>query len=195
MVRASKIAVVCVCMLCLVACREKIKEAGISPDDFSKRHLLAAEYAAEIDSVRSSLAESLVSQVADAETFAQVCIPVRNRASELSERTGWQVKQMAVKYRNPVHKADAQAELVMQRFEESQVIRDVWERVVVDGESGWRYFAPIRVEESCLACHGDPDSRPDFVKDGYPEDKAFNFGVGDLRGLYSVFIPDSSANG
>ena len=49
---------------------------------------------------------------------------------------------------------------------------------------------PQVYNSACLACHGANDARPEFVKQGYPEDKAFDFEVGDLRGLYSVFVPD-----
>jgi hypothetical protein len=45
------------------------------------------------------------------------------------------------------------------------------------------------VESSCLACHGARDARPAFVKESYPQDKAFAFKAGDLRGAYSVFLP------
>ena len=51
----------------------------------------------------------------------------------------------------------------------------------------------IDVQPSCLACHGSKDSRPGFVKDKYPADKAFNFKPGDLRGMYAVFIPEVPA--
>lgn len=46
-------------------------------------------------------------------------------------------------------------------------------------------------EPSCLACHGTKASRAAFVKDNYPDDKAFDFQVGDLRGMYAVFIPET----
>ncbi|MFO8099786.1 MAG: hypothetical protein R6T83_09240 [Salinibacter sp.] len=34
--------------------------------------------------------------------------------------------------------------------------------------------------------------RPDFVKEGYPDDRAYGFEPGDLRGIYAVFVPDPS---
>lgn len=37
-----------------------------------------------------------------------------------------------------------------------------------------------------MACHGTKTSRPAFVKQNYPDDKAFDFKVGDLRGMYAV---------
>ncbi len=43
------------------------------------------------------------------------------------------------------------------------------------------------------ACHGSRDSRPAFVKEKYPNDRAFNFQPGDLRGMVAVFIPEVQA--
>lgn len=178
-------------VLNITACGTKPGDGAISAGEFSKRHLVAEDYVAEIDSIRSVLAGGIGDVAVDAQTFAEVCKPVAHRARELSEQTGWDIKQVATKYRNPAHKADEQAWLVIQRFEEFPELQDVWERIPVGEETGWRFFAPIRVEASCLACHGEKDSRPAFIKEGYPEDLAFDFEEGDLRGLYSVFVPDS----
>ncbi|MEN8446840.1 MAG: DUF3365 domain-containing protein, partial [Cyanobacteria bacterium J06555_13] len=57
-------------------------------------------------------------------------------------------------------------------------------------QAGNRYYRRINVEASCLACHGQKDNRPQFVKDNYSQDLAFDFNVGNLRGMYAVFIPD-----
>jgi hypothetical protein len=46
------------------------------------------------------------------------------------------------------------------------------------------------VEASCLSCDGLKDRRPQFVKDGYPQDLTYNFRAGDFRGMYAVLIPD-----
>ena len=59
----------------------------------------------------------------------------------------------------------------------------------MNGQAGIRYFRRIVVEPACLACHGEQSARPDFVLQGYPNDRAYGFAVGDLRGLYAVFVP------
>ena len=59
-----------------------------------------------------------------------------------------------------------------------------------EDDHGVRYFRRIAVEASCLACHGAQGERPSFVKTKYPEDLAFDFQPGDLRGLYEVIIPN-----
>lgn len=37
--------------------------------------------------------------------------------------------------------------------------------------------------------------RPTFVKNGGPDDRAYGFFEGDLRGIHSLFVPDTSADG
>ena len=50
---------------------------------------------------------------------------------------------------------------------------------------------PIFVEDACLACHGSKDKRPFFIVDKYPEDRAFDFKTGDLRGMVEVLFPEN----
>ncbi len=73
---------------------------------------------------------------------------------------------------------------------EDPKVMGLWVQAEMDGREGVRYFRRIAVEEACLACHGAKEERPEFVKQGYPEDRAYGFEVGDLRGLYSVFIAE-----
>nr|MDF0367068.1 DUF3365 domain-containing protein [Nodosilinea sp. TSF1-S3] len=121
----------------------------------------------------------------------QVCRPVGLRAMELSQDNGWQVKQIATKYRNPAHAPDTpHARIALAKFEQTPELMGLWETATIDGQAGTRYYRRINVEASCLACHGQQNQRPQFVKDNYPQDLAFDFQVGDLRGMYAVFIPD-----
>jgi len=57
----------------------------------------------QLDAMRSSLAKTLEGSTAEPslDTFKQVCKPVGLRARQLSQDRGWQVKQVAQKYRNP----------------------------------------------------------------------------------------------
>jgi hypothetical protein len=61
---------------------------------------------------------------------------------------------------------------------------------MVDDQPGTHYFRRINVEASCLACHGRKGDRPQFVQERYPQDLAYDFNPGDLRGMYAVFLPD-----
>ncbi len=55
---------------------------------------------------------------------------------------------------------------------------------------GWRGTGGC---ESCLACHGTKASRPAFIKDNHPDDKAFDLAVGELRCMYAMHLPEVQA--
>jgi hypothetical protein len=148
----------------------------------------------QLDAMRSALARGFGEQGVPAtrETFQQVCRPVGMRAGQLSQENGWAVQQLAEKNRNPNNALDAEAADAFRLMLEDGALMGTWIRTSRDGAPGARYFRRIVVEDACLACHGTEDARPEFVKQGYPDDKAFDFEVGDLRGIYSVFVPDGS---
>jgi hypothetical protein len=145
-----------------------------------------------LNAMRSDLAQTIsTDESVDQATFARVCKPVGKRAKEMAAEHDWVVRQIAERYRNPAHQLDDRARPIFERFEQNPEVVRLWTRTERDGTEGWRYFRRITVETSCLACHGAEADRPDFVKANYPEDKAYGFEAGDLRGLYSVFVPDS----
>lgn len=141
----------------------------------------------ELIALRSSLATSFVGEP-DQETFARVCKPVGAQAKRLAMENGWKIAQLAERYRNPDHRLDYEALRVFKMMEDDPALIGMWVKTEMDGEAGVRYFRRITVEPACLACHGPKDGRPQFVKDGYPDDRAYGFEVGDLRGVFSVFI-------
>ena len=146
-----------------------------------------------LDALRSGLASTLegATEPPTTETMKEVCKPVGMQAQNLSKENGWQVKQIASKYRNPAHQPDnLHSKMALAKFEQMPELMGFWERETLDNQAGNRYYRRINVEASCLACHGQKDNRPQFVKDNYSQDLAFDFNVGNLRGMYAVFIPD-----
>ncbi|MEA5599185.1 DUF3365 domain-containing protein [Rivularia sp. UHCC 0363] len=166
-----------------------IAQAQPDPAELAK----AVEAIENLDAMRSGLAAYLedAPEPPTAETMKQVCKPVGMKAMQLSKENGWQVKQIATKYRNPAHAPDnVHAEMALTKFEQDPNLTGFWEPETLDGQTGTRYYRRINVEASCLACHGAQNNRPQFVQDNYPQDLAYDFNVGDLRGMYAVFIPD-----
>mgnify|MGYP006427465913 CR=1 FL=1 len=148
-----------------------------------------------VDMMRESLALTIdSSETVDAQTFARVCRPVGQRAQAFARPRGWTFQQLAQKNRNPANALDAEAQQVHDAFASNPDRNEQWMRTTRNGDKGWRYFRRITVQPSCMACHGAKDERPSFVKTGYPEDRAYGFEPGDLRGVYSVFVPDADAN-
>ncbi len=145
----------------------------------------------KLDGLRSGLAGTFDSQAgtADKSTFKKVCKPVGMQAKKLVKENGWQVIQMAEKYRNPKHQLDADGRTAYNLLSADPTLMGIWRQAEVAGQTGMRYFRRIEVESTCLMCHGPKAHRPVFVKQGYPEDRAYDFKAGDLRGIYSVFVP------
>ncbi|MEA5414209.1 Tll0287-like domain-containing protein [Synechococcus sp. BA-132 BA5] len=132
---------------------------------------------------------ALAKAVAEREQFDRLRVGMR--AAAIGRENGWQVRQVATKFRNPDHApASAQEREVIDLFHRQPEITGLWQPATAEQGAGVNYYGRINVEPSCLACHGTKASRPAFVKDKYPDDKAFDFQVGDLRGMYAVFIPE-----
>ncbi|MGV2826710.1 Tll0287-like domain-containing protein [Myxosarcina sp. GI1(2024)] len=175
-------------MILFVIANPTLANAQTDPVQLAK----AVQEVENLDAMRIGLASTLKDSTTEptGETFKEVCKPVGMRAKQLSQENGWQVKQIATKYRNPVHAPDnLHAVMALAKFQNDPELMGFWDSETIDGQQGTRYYRRIKVESSCLACHGRKNARPQFIKNKYPQDLAFNFNVGDLRGMYSVFIP------
>ena len=174
--------------LLLLIANPSLANAQTDPAQLAK----AVQEIENLDAMRSGLASTLEGSTTEPtmETMKEVCKPVGMRAMQLSKENGWQVKQIATKYRNPAHAPDnLHAVMALAKFQNDPELMGFWDSETINGQQGTRYYRRINVESSCLACHGGKNSRPQFVKDKYPQDLAFDFNVGDLRGMYSAFIP------
>jgi hypothetical protein len=159
--------------------------ADIDPTEIGK----AVTAVEQLDQMRTGLADTLLEVKSEPTigTFKEVCAPVGKQAQAIAKENGWQVRQVALKYRNPKHQPqNLSEEKALAEFVEHPDLTAFWER----DEQGVHYYRRINVQASCLACHGAKDSRPSFVKDKYPQDLAYDFQVGDLRGMYAVIIPE-----
>lgn len=145
----------------------------------------------EIITMRSDLAREFIKPgaVIDEETFKKVCGAVAKRAKDITEKTGVKIRHAAIKNRNPLNAADERERAIIEKFEANKSLSEIWEDFESEGKSFKRYTRPIFVENACLACHGLKEARPEFIKTKYPDDKAYEFKEGDLRGIISVTVP------
>jgi len=146
-----------------------------------------------LDALRSTLAATFAQTGAPADkgAFTNVCAPVGRAMKESAASNGWQARQIAVKYRNPANAADVEGARALAMFGRDSALRSMTLHTTINGIRGTRYLRRITVEPSCLLCHGAGTSRPAFVATDYPNDRAYGFRAGDLRGAYSVFIPET----
>jgi hypothetical protein len=167
-------------------------EAPVDPAVLAK----AVDQMEQLDRMRISLASSLEGSTDEPtmDTMREVCMPVGKRAMAIGKENGWRVRQVASKYRNPDHAPATQQETdVIDLFSRHPELTGLWEPATAEQGAGVNYYRRIDVQASCLASHGSRENRPAFVKEKYPNDKAFNFKPGDLRGMYAVYIPDVQA--
>ena len=182
------LALVLLALVFLAACRPAALPE--TPPAEMRQQVEAAIQA--LDAMRAGLAQTIAAgEQVDEATFNRVCRPVGQQARLRGESNGWVVRQLAIKYRNPANQPDSQAVALFARFAADPSLDSLWVRTVHNGSSGWRYLRRITVLPQCLVCHGPRDARPAFIVQNYPSDQAYDFQPGDLRGLYSVFVPDS----
>ena len=115
------------------------------------------------------------------------------------DQTGYYVRRVSLKYRNPDDIPDQYEKGVLEKFdslrEEGKMVVEHEDYRVVeeDGKKYLRYMKPLITKKLCLNCHGSTEDIPTtvrgFLNTNYPEDRATGFKVGDVRGAVSVKIP------
>ena len=106
------------------------------------------------------------------------------------------IRRVSFKNRNVNNYPDDYEKKILAEFEllkQNNELDDKTEHfeIVKQGEFSYiRYLKPILIQAECLNCHGNKEAMLPEVKElirvKYPEDKAFGYKVGDLRGTVSV---------
>lgn len=117
-------------------------------------------------------------------------------AAEVSKQSGFEVKRVSPKNRNPAGvpdawEAEAQAGLEKRLAAgEKPETLDTWQVVSTPTGKQFRYAKALPVQPLCLTYHGDAAAIPDGVKARlaveYPLDKATGYAPGMVRGIVSV---------
>lgn len=120
-------------------------------------------------------------------------------AKAASEQTGWQVRRVSLKQRNPKAVPDAWEAATLADFDrraaagESPSTLERAEQVLVDGRPTYRYMRALPVQELCLGCHGPRDSLKPTVAARlnalYPADQGVGYSVGQIRGAMTIRKP------
>lgn len=120
-------------------------------------------------------------------------------ARAASERTGWQVRRVSLKNRNPKAVPDAWEAAALLDFDrraaagESPATLERAEVVTENGQASRRYIRALPVQELCVACHGPADRLSPAVgerlKALYPDDRGTGYSVGQIRGAVTIRRP------
>ncbi|HUX62307.1 DUF3365 domain-containing protein [Sulfuricella sp.] len=159
-----------------------------SPDNIK---VVAGGYAKQL---RSGLMEQM-SKNGPEGGIAACSVKAAQLGAETSTKTGWSVKRVSSKARNPLAMPDAYEQEVLNGFEKEIASgKEDASRYEVVREGGIRYarfMKAVRVEAMCLTCHGGSEVPPNVeqkLSEQYPHDTARGYKVGDLRGALSIKV-------
>lgn len=105
---------------------------------------------------------------------------------------GVTVKRTSDKIRNPLNAPDEMEKKILAEYltqkKENKALQPVLKK---DAAGNHHYFKPILVQALCLSCHGDKSGPllPETwqaIQQKYPDDKAFDYKEGDLRGIWHI---------
>jgi mono/diheme cytochrome c family protein len=118
-------------------------------------------------------------------------------ASRLSRESGWQVRRVGTRVRNPVTGLpDAWEQRQLADFArrlaagEPAPAVETWAEVEEPAGRMQRYMRAIPVAPQCLVCHGERGAQSAelqaLLAREYPHDEAFGYQPGELRGAFSL---------
>ena len=120
-------------------------------------------------------------------------------AKAASEETGWAIRRVSLRNRNPKAVPDAWERAALEDFDrraaggETAMTLEKAEIVTVDGAQVRRYMRALPTQELCLGCHGPVDRmKPAVVeklKALYPDDRGTGYAVGQIRGAMTIRKP------
>lgn len=120
-------------------------------------------------------------------------------ARAASQQTGWQIRRVSLRERNPKAVPDAWERATLEDFDrraaagENPATLERTEVVTQDGQAVQRYMRALPTQELCLSCHGDAARFGPGLKERlhslYPADKATGYSVGQLRGAITLKRP------
>jgi len=105
-----------------------------------------------------------------------------------------EIKRVSAKYRNPLDKPDSLESTILEAYQynidnnlelESNVQK-------THNSDDFLFTKPITINNPmCLQCHGEPDKElslktQEVIKKLYPEDRATNYKMNQLRGMWSI---------
>jgi len=123
--------------------------------------------------------------------------PAMARAA--SEQSGWTVRRVSLRNRNPKAVPDAWERAALQDFDrraaakESPATLERAEVTMVNGQPTQRYMRALPTMALCTQCHGAADKLSPAVtarlKTLYPDDRATGYAVGEIRGAMTLSRP------
>jgi hypothetical protein len=181
-------------LLALSACQNNAsqEEAGLTDEQQQAylekgREMAGATFVALSSQLQAAMKEGGVSNAAQYCNVA--AYPLVDSLSKVHEAV---IRRTSTKVRNPKDAPDDQEKAILEAYAEKEAAGEELKPVVEQIDPNTiAFYAPIRVNEFCLQCHGkvgETLSEEDYtvIKELYPEDEAIGYSAGDLRGMWSI---------
>jgi hypothetical protein len=117
-------------------------------------------------------------------------------AAEASAETGWAIRRVSLRNRNPKAVPDAWERAALEAFDQRAGAGEVPAAIETSAIVGsgstreFRYMKALPTQELCLACHGLPENIDPAVRarleELYPQDQATGYRVGEIRGAMTL---------
>lgn len=109
-------------------------------------------------------------------------------ASATSKKNGYEFRTPKFNPRNPANEPDDVAATALRAFAADTTLTEYSH--VDHANNSMRFFSPIRLEQDCLICHGNPDTSKELWNNDQGRDPLGyameNYSVGDLHGAFEV---------
>jgi hypothetical protein len=171
----------------LISCNNKISEDQIQVYEQKGKQITAEVF--------ETLSEQLTQQMQIGGTLQAIpycnvtAVPVTR---DLSDEHGVTIKRTSDLIRNPKNSATKRELDLMMHYKklesEGNPLKAIIEK---DTNEIVHFYAPIKLQKKCLACHGTVGKELTVKTDSilnelYPEDRAKGYSEGDLRGIWSI---------
>lgn len=117
-------------------------------------------------------------------------------AKAASEQSGWAIRRVSLRNRNPKATPDAWERATLEEFDrratagESPAALERFEIVASGDSKEYRYMKALPVQQVCLACHGPVEKLTPEVtaklRTLYPDDKGVGYAIGQIRGAMTI---------
>lgn len=110
----------------------------------------------------------------------------------LQSALGVQIKRTALKLRNSKNAPTKEEKAILKLYKRAQEAGDSLRPVALQVDSNWvSFYSPILTQPMCLNCHGKAgvsmkESTYKSIVDLYPNDRAVDFKLEELRGMWSI---------
>lgn len=149
--------------------------------------------------VPPKLLEVLSSQIAKDGPASAVAVcneKAPQMAKAASEQSGWAIRRVSLRNRNPKAVPDAWEQAALEDFDrratagEKPATLEKYEVVEAAGGKEYRYMKALPTQQVCLACHGPSEKITPEVAERlhtlYPADKATGYAIGQIRGAITI---------